>query len=537
MQRFINALLSRRRAAPFRAHRNLLPLANMVRSFSMTSVVYKGSTPATSSSIGDPDPPTRTSARAATSARAVSITNSDGHHVDVTPLNSFAELRDAPPWLAEGLRTLKYPSTTDIQKFTIPLLANGHDVIGLAPTGSGKTVAFAVPALTALQRNPDNTPCVLVLAPTRELVQQTTKVFQDLSCGQVRVCEAYGGAPRDLQARRLRNGCDVLIACPGRLKDFLDGGDVSIRNMSFLVFDEADRLLDMGFQAALDEIMAYFDSASHPQTMMWSATWPKSVQEMARKYLSNDRVLIRAGTAGTGLQVNEQIKQEFFFCHTFIERIEKLGSLVEEGTIDDNKDKLMIFVERQTDTEDTARAFSQRLGIDVRYIGTIHGGLSQRQRDRVMDMFKKNQIRLLVATDVASRGLDIPDVTCVVNFQAPKSIDSYCHRIGRTGRAGRTGTAYTFLGHENGSLATDLVDYLNQCRATVPTELVQLAERYRHRMQQQERFKRGGRGDFSRESNSELVSRRGDRGASRNFISRKSTSRKDVEDLPSALDW
>ncbi|KAG5474791.1 hypothetical protein LSCM4_03968 [Leishmania orientalis] len=536
MRRFTTAILGRRRAAPFRAQWSLLPLANTVCCLSITSTLYEGSTPAPSSSVGDPHASSATKACAATTAHDVCITDSDGHEVDVTPLNSFAELRDAPKWLAEGLRTLKYPSTTDIQKFTIPLLANGHDVIGLAPTGSGKTVAFAVPALAAFQRNPDGTPCVLVLAPTRELVQQTTKVFQNLACGQVRVCEAYGGAPRDLQARRLRNGCDVLVACPGRLKDFLDGGDVSIRNMSFLVFDEADRLLEMGFQANLDEIMAYLNSASHPQTMMWSATWPESVQEMARKYLSDDRLLIRAGTTGTGLQVNEQIKQEFFFCNTFTERIEKLGSLVEDGTIDDNSDKLIIFVERQTDTENTARAFSHRLGIDVRYVGTIHGGLSQRQRDKVMDMFKKNQIRLLVATDVASRGLDIPDVTCVVNFRAPKSIDSYCHRIGRTGRAGRTGTAYTFLGREDNALAADLVDYLTRCCVTVPTELMQLAEGYQHRMQQQERGRRRDRGGSTRESNSEFVRRRGARGASRDFISGNSKSRKH-DDPPSTLDW
>nr|CCM17044.1 mitochondrial DEAD box protein, putative [Leishmania guyanensis] len=512
---------------------------NTVCYFSMTSAVQEGSIPATSSSIGDPHTPQKTNVSAVSTEHDISITDGNGHQVHVTPLASFAELRDAPRWLAEGLRALKYPSTTDIQKFTIPLLADGHDVIGLAPTGSGKTVAFAVPALAAFKRNPDGTPSVLVLAPTRELVQQTTKVLQSLGCGQVRVCEAYGGAPRDLQARCLRNGCDALVACPGRLKDFLDSGELSIRNLSFLVFDEADRLLDMGFQVHLDEIMGHLDSGSHPQTMMWSATWPESVQEMARKYLSNDRLLIRAGTAGTGLQVNEHIKQELIFCSTFTERIEKLGSLVEDGTIDDNSDKLIIFVERQTDTEDTARAFSHRLGIDARYVGTIHGGLSQRQRDKVMSMFKTNHIRLLVATDVASRGLDIPDVTCVVNFQAPKNIDSYCHRIGRTGRAGRTGTAYTFLGQGDGGLAVDLVDYLTRCRVTVPTELMQLAKRHQDRLQQQQgRPRRADRGGFSRrEGNSEFGRRRRDRGGSREFEPSRFNSRNSDNDPPSTLDW
>ncbi|KAG5500538.1 hypothetical protein JKF63_03632 [Porcisia hertigi] len=544
MRRFTGALFGRRGAARcttalFWAHHSFCPMFSAVCSFSTSRAMYEGSILATSSTLGDSHAPQKTHPSGASTEHDVTITDENGECVDVTPLNSFAELRDAPKWLAEGLKALKYPSTTDIQKFTIPLLAKGHNAIGLAPTGSGKTVAFSVPALMAFRRNPDNTPSVLVLAPTRELVQQTTKVFESLGCGQVRVCEAYGGAPRDLQARRLHSGCDVLVACPGRLKDFLDAGDVSIRNLSFLVFDEADRLLDMGFQVHLDEIMSHIDSASHPQTMMWSATWPESVQEMARRYLSNKRVLIRAGTAGTGLQVNEHIKQELIFCNSFPERIEKLGSLVEAGTIDDNNDKLIIFVERQADTEDTARAFSHRLGIDARYVGTIHGGLSQRQRDKVMDMFKKNHIRLLVATDVASRGLDIPDVTCVVNFQAPKNIDSYCHRIGRTGRAGRSGTAYTFIGQGDDGLAADLVDYLTRCRVTVPTELVELAERFRSRSRQrQDRFGRRDRGGFSRKENNSGFGRpRRDRGGSRPFTVRRSDSRSFDDRPPSTLDW
>ncbi|KAK7198180.1 DEAD-box ATP-dependent RNA helicase, mitochondrial [Novymonas esmeraldas] len=444
-------------------------------------------------------PSTGADAASGSGGQEVSITDQSGKAVDVAPLHNFADLKGAPKWLAEGLSELGYPSTTNVQKFTIPLLADGHHAIGLAPTGSGKTVAFAVPALMSLKRNPDNSPAVLILVPTRELVQQTIKVFQSLGRGQVRVSGAYGGTPRDLQARSLHSGCDVLVACPGRLKDFLDSGDVSIRNLSLLVFDEADRLLDMGFSVVLDEIMGYLDSSASPQTMMWSATWPESVQALADKYLAESHVLIRAGTAGTGLQVNMDIKQEFFFHSTFAERIEKLGALVEAGTIDDNTDKLILFVERQTDTESTANAFSNRLGIDSRYVGVIHGGLSQRSRDKVMRQFKDNHVRILVATDVAARGLDIPDVTCVVNFQAPKGIDSYCHRIGRTGRAGRSGTAYTFLGPSDGALAADLIDYLGRSKCNPPPELANLVDLHRGRTQfQQQRLRGRGRGGRSR---------------------------------------
>lgn len=472
------------------------PLAFSFQAFSTTSLLFSPSNGFVSTKESTGQQGTNNPTQ-----KPVSILDASGASVSVKPLESFSELKGAAEWLVSGLQQLRYPSTTDIQKYTIPLLEEGHDLIGLAPTGSGKTVAFAVPALKRMQRNPDGSPSVLVLAPTRELVQQTTKVFEQLSNGTVRICEAYGGAPREIQARRLHNGCDVLVACPGRLKDFLDGGDVSIRNLSFMVFDEADRLLDMGFQIQLDAILSYVDKSSRPQAVMWSATWPRSVQDLARNYLAENRLIIRAGTAGTGLQVNERITQKIIFSQQFSDRINALVKLIESGEINDNTDKLIIFVERQSDTEDAANSLSQRLGIDSRYVGVLHGGLSQRSRDRVMDSFKNNYVRLLVATDVASRGLDIPDVTCVVNFQAPKNIDSYCHRIGRTGRAGRSGTAYTFIGKGDGGLAADLVEYLKKSKMDVPPELLEIKEEFQRRNGSRSRgYGRDNRGSYRRNS-------------------------------------
>ncbi|KEG10511.1 mitochondrial DEAD box protein [Trypanosoma grayi] len=413
-----------------------------------------------------------------TATPKVSVVDSRGNAVSVASVECFSALTDAPQWLSEGLKSLAFPTTTPIQSYTIPVLAEGHDVIGLAPTGSGKTVAFAVPALKRFQPSPAGLPTIVVLAPTRELVQQTAKVFQQLSSGSVRVCEAYGGAPREVQARRLHKGCDVLIACPGRLKDFLQNGDVTLDHMSFLVFDEADRLLDMGFKVQLDEILGYADPSRPVQTMMWSATWPKAVEELARDYLSQNRYTIRAGTAGIGLQVNENIKQHVFFADHPQQKMETLVSLIEKGTIDENTAKMMIFVERQTDTENAAHMLARMLGIHSRNVGVIHGGMQQRQRDYIMNDFKHSRTRILVATDVASRGIDFPDVTCVVNFIAPKNIDSYCHRIGRTGRAGRTGDSFTFIGRSDGSLAKELVGYLEMCKMHVPKQLVDVAEQY-----------------------------------------------------------
>ncbi|ORC87066.1 mitochondrial DEAD box protein [Trypanosoma theileri] len=429
----------------------------------------------------------------------VSVLDAKGNIVPVKPVQCFADLSNSPDWLTKGLETLAYPSTTPIQAHTIPVLDEGHDLIGLAPTGSGKTVAFAVPALKRFKRSPSGLPTIVVLAPTRELVQQTAKVFYQLSSGNVRVCEAYGGAPREIQARRLHNGCDALIACPGRLKDFLQNGDVTLDHMSFLVFDEADRLLDMGFKIQLDEILSYADPSRPVQTMMWSATWPKSVEDLARDYLSENRYTIRAGTAGTGLQVNENIKQHIFFGDSPQERLETLVSLIQKGTIDENTAKMMIFVERQTDTDNAAQMLARMLGIHSRNVGVIHGGMPQRQRDYIMHNFKTNRIRILIATDVASRGIDFPDVTCVVNLFAPKNIDSYCHRIGRTGRAGRSGDSFTFIGRSDGSLAKDLVDYLQKCGMEVPERLVQISEKY-IKIEEERRFKRSRNGRYGRDN-------------------------------------
>lgn len=426
---------------------------------------------------------TETTAGADSTKDEVHITDGNGMEVPIITLNTFTELTDIPEWLAEGLKRLGFDSTMGIQKHIIPLLNNGHDVIGLAPTGSGKTVAFAVPALRKFQPNDDGSPAVLVLAPTRELVQQIRQVFVKLSCGQVRIGEAYGGAPREMQLRRLQRGCDVLIACPGRLKDFLDSGELNLRQLSFLVFDEADRLLDMGFQIQLDQIMHFLDLSRSTQRMMWSATWPTAVRELSQKYLSPNRMLVCSGNATGGLQVNAHINQSIILAERLSDRIEHIAKLIEEGHIDENVAKVILFVERQRDTESAGLALSKRLNIDPDYVGVIHGGLSQRLRDSVMHKFKSSRIRLLVATDVASRGLDIPDVTCVVNLQAPRNIDSYCHRIGRTGRAGRCGAAYTFIGSDDGAIAGELVSYLGRCGMDVPSHLKQLASSYAAKME------------------------------------------------------
>lgn len=228
------------------------------------------------SGVGGAPPPPPVSSAA--EIPEVHCTDGRGQKFKVTPLGDFKELDNdskIPDWLQQGIHTLGYKTPTLIQSYTIPVLEKGADAIGLAPTGSGKTVAFGIPSLSTIKRASHN-PQILVLCPVRELCQQTTKVMKGLCQHNrnIHICEAYGGSPRDPQLAAIRRGCDVLVATPGRLVDFLDSGAFDFSELKFFIFDEADRLLDMGFSNAIDKIFSFVDPQKQRQTMMWSATWP-----------------------------------------------------------------------------------------------------------------------------------------------------------------------------------------------------------------------------------------------------------------------
>jgi ATP-dependent RNA helicase DDX5/DBP2 len=408
----------------------------------------------------------------------VEITDINNKPAQVERFHLFADLPHLPPWLQQGIRDMKYAAPTTIQSYTIPMLNTGADAIGLAPTGSGKTVAFAIPSLAKLKPSNGN-PQVLVLCPVRELVQQTAKVFRSLCAHtRLRVCEAYGGSPRNEQMGQLHRGCDILVAAPGRLVDFLQSGAVDLGSLQFLVFDEADRLLDMGFSDALDTIMGYVPKER--QTMMWSATWPDAVRTLANNYLLRTRLTIRAGGAGGDSQlVNHNIKQIVSVAATVQDRVKQVIDIFRKAG---PEAKAIVFVMRKDTCEEVSagigRALQTALGTDARTIQALHGGMHQSYRDRVVRAFKQGQVRVLVATDVAARGLDFPDVEYVINFDAPHEIDSYCHRIGRTGRAGRKGTAYTILMQETAKVAPDLVLYLRKSNQEVIPAVEEMARSY-----------------------------------------------------------
>lgn len=411
----------------------------------------------------------------------VKVIDGDGNSIDITPVSEFVNMFEKlPKWLTANIQRLEYKKPTAIQAYTIPVLLDGNDAVGLAPTGSGKTMAFAVPSLAQMKASAQGHPSILVVAPVRELVQQIAKVFQQLvdAPNGMRVCCAYGGAPRGHQVSEIMRGCDVLVATPGRLNDFLQSNIVSLSHVNFIVFDEADRLLDMGFKPQLDDIMQYTDHSRPAQVMMWSATWPKEVQHLANDFLGPKRMLVRAGGAGQGLSINTDIRQHVLLVRDNREKLEELITLAESKKIN-FMDQTIVFVEQKVMCEVVAeqliRSLSSKGLVGRQGVVAIHGGMDQSARDRVIGAFKCSSVTVLVATDVAARGLDFPEVKTVVNFDCPKTIEMYCHRIGRTARAGRRGDAYTFMDRMRGILP-EVVEYMLKCKQLVPDDLKRAAE-------------------------------------------------------------
>ena len=352
-----------------------------------------------------------------------------------TEPSAFADLGLAAPLLAT-LGELGYEEPTPIQREAIPPLLAGRDLLAQAPTGTGKTAAFALPMLQALEvgRAPDGGASAIVLVPTRELAMQVaealTRYGRNLG---VRVLPVYGGQPIGQQLRGLRRGVDVLVASPGRAVDHLTRGSLRLDAVKIVVLDEADEMLDMGFAEDLEAILGAIPAAR--QTALFSATISPTVRRIADRHLRTPvRVTVHAEkNAGDGIARVRQVAY-------VVKRADKLAALCRLLDVEDPASAL-VFARTRGEVDDLAAALSSR-GHDA---GALHGGLSQEQRDRMMGRFRDGALDVLVATDVAARGLDIEHVSHVVNFDVPSDPDAYVHRIGRTGRAGREGTAITLV--------------------------------------------------------------------------------------------
>ncbi|CAB0017000.1 unnamed protein product [Nesidiocoris tenuis] len=427
------------------------------------------------------------------------------------PVWSFEEA-NFPSSVLKILAKLGFKEPTAIQSQGWPIALSGRDMVGVASTGSGKTLSYILPALVhidaqeALRRGEG--PIALVLAPTRELAQQIQEVANEI-CDDISNVAVFGGAPKSIQARELRKGVEIVIATPGRLLDFLESRDVDLKRCTYLVLDEADRMLDMGFEPQIRRIIEQI--RPDRQTLMWSATWPKEVQNLAEEFLK-DYIQVTVGSLK--LSANSNINQIVEVC-TQSEKEGKLLSLLRD--IGHDKDyKIIIFVETKRKVEELTRKIS-REGFDV---SCIHGDKRQVERDYVLKDFRNGRHHILVATDVAARGLDIEDLRYVVNFDFPTSIEDYVHRIGRTGRSKRSGTAYTYFTKGNAKQAADLMSILKESNQPVSSRLEDIAEGFRGGG-----GRRGGRGRGNRGRRSRSRSPRRSRSHSRDRRRRQSHSR------------
>lgn len=344
------------------------------------------------------------------------------------------DMMGLPAKLVACLTELGLTEPTPIQKQAIPHALNGRDVMGLAQTGTGKTAAFGVPLVTQILRQNGRprpgTARGLVLAPTRELATQISKNLRAYAKPfPLRVVMVVGGQSINAQIKNLERGTDLLVATPGRLLDLMARGAVALDDTVFLVLDEADQMLDMGFIHDLRKIAAALPGAR--QTMLFSATMPKQINELAQSYLNRP---IRIEVTPPGKPA-DKVTQELHF----IAKAEKTGLLTEMLT-ERGAERALVFARTKHGAERLMKALS-KAGFSA---GSIHGNKSQGQRDRAIAGFTAGDIGVLVATDVAARGLDIPDVKQVYNFDLPNVPDNYIHRIGRTARAGRDGAAIAF---------------------------------------------------------------------------------------------
>lgn len=370
--------------------------------------------------------------------------------------------------LTDNVARSNYTKPTPVQRHAIPIVLAGEDMMACAQTGSGKTAAFLLPILhnileggdTASPGDSPQKPQALVVAPTRELASQIKDEARKFAHGSmVKAVVAYGGTSSGHQLMQLFKGTDVLIATPGRLMDFVDKGKISFENLKYLVLDEADRMLDMGF---LPEMQRIVSSGSMPPkdertTLMFSATFPEQVRELAKEFLKDDYLFVKVGLVGG---VNTDVQQNFIQVDQFAKR-DKLKEILDEV----GSERTLVFVETKRNADFIA-SFLCECGYPTT---SIHGDRYQSERDQALRDFKSGNKPILVATAVAARGLDIKGVAHVVNYDLPKSIDEYVHRIGRTGRVGNTGKATSFYDSGNNKeLVSELLRILKEAQVEVP---------------------------------------------------------------------
>ncbi|KAM6979381.1 DEAD-box helicase 3 X-linked a isoform 2-T2 [Tautogolabrus adspersus] len=395
----------------------------------------------------------------------------------------------------------RYNRPTPVQKYAIPIIKSKRDLMACAQTGSGKTAAFLLPVLSQIysdgpgeagaQKNSGQEngrygrrkqyPLSLVLAPTRELALQIYDEARKFAYrSRVRPCVVYGGADIGQQIRELERGCHLLVATPGRLVDMMERGKIGLDYCNYLVLDEADRMLDMGFEPQIRRIVEQdtMPPKGLRQTMMFSATFPKEIQILARDFLE-DYIFLAVGRVGS---TSENITQKV----VWVEDNDKRSFLLDLLNATGKESLTLVFVE----TKKGADALEDFLYHEGYACTSIHGDRSQRDREEALHQFRSGRCPILVATAVAARGLDISNVKHVINFDLPSDIEEYVHRIGRTGRVGNLGLATSFFNDKNSNITKDLLDILVEAKQEVPSWLESLAYEHQHKSNTRGRSKR-----------------------------------------------
>lgn len=377
--------------------------------------------------------------------------------------NAFSQL-NLHPQLVQAVADLGYTEPTPIQAAVIPVLLEGHDVIGQAQTGTGKTAAFALPMLHGLAPG-QSAPQGLVMAPTRELAMQVAQAIFDMGRHLgVRVLAVYGGQPYSRQIGRIRKGVDVIVGTPGRMIDLITQGALDLSNVQYLVLDEADEMLSMGFVEDIETILK--ETPSSRQTALFSATLPPEIRRLADRYLRNPQSIAIERKQMTV----DAIAQRYYLVH-HKDKLSALTRLFEVEPVT----RGLVFAKTRAGTGELANELTTR-GYPAE---VLNGDLSQEAREGVLARFRQNQVKVLVATDVAARGLDIDDVSHVFNYDLPQDPEVYVHRIGRTGRAGKSGVAISLVTPQEQWMLRRIEGFSKQgvAKATLPT--VEEIERHR----------------------------------------------------------
>lgn len=363
-------------------------------------------------------------------ATASEATGAEDNNSATETSQGFADL-GLPDDIQKAVSKVGFTEPSPIQSETIPLLMQGRDVVGLAQTGTGKTAAFALPILARIDAEKRH-PQALVLAPTRELALQVADSFQSFAdhLGKLEILPIYGGQAYGIQLSGLRRGAQIIVGTPGRVIDHLEKGSLDISQLEYLVLDEADEMLNMGFQEDVERILE--DTPEHKQVALFSATMPNGIRRLSKNYLDNPAEVTVKAQART----NDNISQRYLM----IPHRAKMAAFTRILEVIDS-DAIIVFCRTKQETEEVAEKLSDR-GFNA---AAINGDIAQNQRERTVDQLKDGRLDILVATDVAARGLDVERITHVINYDIPRDTESYVHRIGRTGRAGRSGEAILFV--------------------------------------------------------------------------------------------